>query len=306
MNINNPHDRYFKAVFSKKDEAIDLIRNNVDVEISESLDFSTLKLENTSYVDDKLNEHFSDLVFSCKLKQEKILISILFEHKSYVPKFPHLQLMRYMMNIWDKQLKSKRTKYLRRILPIYIYHGQEKWSVKSFNENFGGTLELLNEYTPEFRYFIIDLSKFTDKQIEDTYHDIYARTSLLLLKNYFDERILNKNLFSYLSNLKVLVDNISDDYVTKTIIYILSSTNIESEIVADSFKNVSKEKGELVMTTAERLIKEGKKEGKKNYISEQIIYYHSEMKFDIYTIAKLLRVEEKYVSEILNSEKVDA
>jgi predicted transposase YdaD len=81
---------------------------------------------------------------------------------------------------------------------------------------------------------------------------------------------------------------------------------------------VSKEKGELVMTTAERLIMEGKKEGRKegrvegrkegknNYISEQIIYYHSEMKFDIYTIAKLLRVEEKYVSEILNSEKVDA
>jgi predicted transposase/invertase (TIGR01784 family) len=202
MKVTNPHDKYFKAVFSKKEEAIDLIKNSLSKEIVSKLNLNSLKLENTSYITKQLKELFSDLVFSCQCNEVKIMITILFEHKSYVPKHPHLQLMEYMCGIWRKESGDKIE--LTRVIPIFIYHGKKSWKIKHFHNSFNNKLEETNRYIPEFDYAIIDLSKYTDDQIQKNFKQVYARTSLLLLKNYLDEVRLKQNLFLYLSNLKEL------------------------------------------------------------------------------------------------------
>jgi predicted transposase/invertase (TIGR01784 family) len=93
MKVAYPHDKFFKFVFSQLDEARDLIFNRLPTTIRKSIDFSNLKIETSSYITKELKEYFSDLVFSCKHKNSNLKISLLVEHKSFVSKFPYLQLL---------------------------------------------------------------------------------------------------------------------------------------------------------------------------------------------------------------------
>jgi predicted transposase YdaD len=100
MDVSNPHDRFFKEVFSIRANALDFIKGAFPDKFMDKILLETLNLDTTSYVDEKLHEYFSDIVYTCSLKAgREIKISLLFEHKSYPIKYPHLQLLRYMLNI---------------------------------------------------------------------------------------------------------------------------------------------------------------------------------------------------------------
>jgi len=43
MDIQNPHDKFFKEVFSDKETAIDYFKHSLPPELSRNIDFNTLK-----------------------------------------------------------------------------------------------------------------------------------------------------------------------------------------------------------------------------------------------------------------------
>ncbi len=83
MEIYNPHDKFFKETFSIRENVVDFLEGIFPEEIVKKLDLSTLSLDNNSYIDEELKEHFSDIVYTCVCKNEKLKIALLFEHKSY-------------------------------------------------------------------------------------------------------------------------------------------------------------------------------------------------------------------------------
>jgi predicted transposase/invertase (TIGR01784 family) len=307
--------------------AIDLLSNCLDKKLIKQIDFTTLKKENTSYLTPKLKESFSDLVFSCKTQGKSFLLSFLIEHKSFVPKNPHVQLLNYMSHIWQEQ--EKKNIKLNHILPIYVYHGKEKWSKRKFKDSFN-KIDFFNSYTPSFDYALIDLSKFSDNQIQTMFNEIFVRVSLLLLKNYFDETVLNLKLNEYLSNLRVNNSNSYDNFIKSTVVYLINGTNINEEKIIDIFNNVSQKGGEIAMTTAERLIERGRNEGIQKGIEKGIqkgiekgiekgiqkgiqkgiekgeknlilkLYFTQE--FSIEKIATLLEIDIKEVEKYINEE----
>jgi predicted transposase/invertase (TIGR01784 family) len=315
----NPHDKYFKYVFSQTDMAIDLIANSLSKEILSKIDLSSLKRENSSYVDEKLKEYFSDLVFSCKIENVNINISILFEHKSFVPKNPHVQIMHYMTNIWIEQEKSG--KQIERVLPIYIYHGKKEWVYKSLSSGFQKGTEIFDNFTPEFNYILINLSLYTDEQIQKRFKEIYVKTSLLLLKNYYNELLLNQRLNYYLSSIDAELVDTDIEFIESTINYLLIATNIKDKVVTDELFNISEKGGKLAMTTAERLRKqgrqegrregrqegrkEGRREGRQEQLKENILNFYLDNKFDIITISQLFKIDKSTVESILIEEGIE-
>ncbi len=164
MALEKPHDKFFKSTFSIKEVAQDYIEQFLPKEVSNSLNLNTLEHSDTSYVDNALSEHFSDIVYHCESKgSEPIRISLLFEHKSYVPQYPHLQLLRYLVNAWENDLKDK--KILTVTIPIILYHGQRKWHYKPFNKYFKLPNEKLTKYIPNFDYHLSDLSNYSDENL---------------------------------------------------------------------------------------------------------------------------------------------
>ena len=86
---DRPHDKYFKAVFSIRELALELLEFALPANLLEVIDKESLGLASDSYVDEHLNETFSDLVYHARFQtEEPMKISFLFEHKSYPPSQP--------------------------------------------------------------------------------------------------------------------------------------------------------------------------------------------------------------------------
>jgi predicted transposase/invertase (TIGR01784 family) len=66
--INNPDDKFFKAVFSVEENAVDYISKEFPADVVKQLDLKTLKLEKESFIDEKLKDSFADLIYSVNLK----------------------------------------------------------------------------------------------------------------------------------------------------------------------------------------------------------------------------------------------
>lgn len=160
MPNNNPHNALFIKTFSIRSEAKAFIQNFLPKWISENIDYRTFKQDNTSYINEDLKEYFSDIVYTCNWKNGKsIKISCLLEHKSYPPQNIYIQLNRYLTEGYQQQSLDKAKKKLILILPIIIYHGKQKWQLKSFADYFELPDRRLKEYLPNYTYELVDLSK---------------------------------------------------------------------------------------------------------------------------------------------------
>ena len=73
------------------------------------LDLSAPELVKDSFIDTRLQEHFSDLLYKVKLRDAKTeaFIFFLFEHKSYPDKWVALQILRYLLELWENEKKEK-------------------------------------------------------------------------------------------------------------------------------------------------------------------------------------------------------
>ena len=60
----NPHDKFFKEIFSRKNEVKDFIQGFLPTEIVENIQFESLELDSNSYVDEELKENFADIVYN--------------------------------------------------------------------------------------------------------------------------------------------------------------------------------------------------------------------------------------------------
>lgn len=173
MPDNKPHDALFKATFSQPEAAIGYIIKFLP-NIAPLLNFERYERLADSYIQADLAEEMSDITYrfelvekqktgknkSKKLKKNRtVSIAFLFEHKSFAPKYPHLQLMRYLLNKWMDDLKQ--LKHLEATIPIIIYHGQKTWHYKPFHTYFEDIPSEILKYIPNFDYHLTDISHYT-------------------------------------------------------------------------------------------------------------------------------------------------
>ncbi len=104
--VANPHDRFFKEVFSRKNTAVDFLANHLPSEVLQTLDLGTMEIRKDSFIDEELRESFSDLLYEVKLADSRAYIYVLFEHKSFSDRFTAFQLLKYMIRIWELHLRQ--------------------------------------------------------------------------------------------------------------------------------------------------------------------------------------------------------
>ena len=95
--INNAHDHYFRYVFSHPEDAREFLQHSLPPAMLEKIDLARLELQSGSYIDEKLREHLSDILYKVPLYSGQLAsIYCLFEHKSWPETSIHLQILRYM------------------------------------------------------------------------------------------------------------------------------------------------------------------------------------------------------------------
>jgi hypothetical protein len=126
------------------------------------LNLETLQPAKDSFVDDELRDHFTDLLYETRLQDDTLAyVYLLFEHKSYSEPWTAFQLLRYMVRIWEYVLEQHQVTILPPIIPLVVYHGEERWQVDVRFRQLVTACPPLADYVPDFRYELYDLSMYS-------------------------------------------------------------------------------------------------------------------------------------------------
>ena len=258
--MNNPHDRFFKSLFSRKQEVIDFVKGVFPDKILKRIDFNSFQADPNAYVDKRLQEHFSDFVYNCNYGSNLVKIALLFEHKSTKPPYPHFQLLQYILNIQEQQIKQNKKPVP--VIPVIIYHGVQNWNYIPMRKYFSGIDRDIERFLPQFEYLLIDLSKYTLDEVKRFYHSIALQMSLLVLKYIFRKNELKNLFFRIFEKLpELLKDHDGRELYISLLTYLYYGSDLEIGYVIDNIQQISEQGGEIAMSTAEKLIQQGKLEG---------------------------------------------
>jgi len=261
--ISNPHDSFVRQVLSKIENARDFLENYLPEHVVKHLDLSTVKLEKETFIDQQLREVRSDLLFKLKLKDgAKASIYLLFEHKSYPEPLISLDILRYMVRIWDQWLKQdKSLKQLPSIIPLVLYHGGREWNI---SRDFSGLItdsEKFKEFIPNFRYSLCDLSNYSDEELKRG--AAMLQGAFMTLKYSRSDRLLEK-LPDIFDVFVEIIETPSGLEAIKTVLHYLSkgTDKIKEEDLKHALKEVFKDKGDDIMPTlAEKWMQQGVEQG---------------------------------------------
>ena len=287
---NKPHDHLFKSTFSDPRIAADYIRNFLPLDLTSQLDLSSLELAPGSYVNEELKEYLSDVVYRCKYGEEEIKLSLLFEHKSKPDGIIYLQLLRYLLEAWDKQPKKKEG--LGIIIPIVVYHGKEKWEKRTFSSHFPGLDATLAPFIPNFQYLLTDLADWSDEALM-TLQAGLVRNVLLVLKHFKETQYIKQHIDRLFWEAEpYLADPSQKQYIKILWNYIYGTNKLSILEIRILGEKLSTSLRNEAMTTYEQAIKQGNIEQQNLFISN--LFNEG---FDLPTIARLTSLTEKEVTD---------
>ena len=261
--IPNPHDIFAKEMLSDKKNAVTFFGGILPERLQATLDLRSIEADKTSYSDEKLKEYFSDIVYNCSYRSGRsgVKLALLFEHKSFIPKFPYAQLLRYILNIWEHHTKQKKPRPV--VLPILFYHGSIKWKQLPLYAYLSGNTEVYKRFIPGFEYVLINLREYDERTLTRLFQKNPAVKLWLFIQKYI---FTPKRVLRTLRNLpdvdRIFLTTEEGLYVLETICrYLFKATSLSAETIMKAVTPLPQNAKEAIMTTAERLMKQGEKRG---------------------------------------------
>lgn len=103
---STPHDALFKTFLKYPETARDFIEIHLPSTLRTLCDFSTLKLQPTSFIEDNLRAYYSDVLWSMKTSEGHGYIYVVIEHQSRPDVHMAFRLMRYAIAAMQSHLDA--------------------------------------------------------------------------------------------------------------------------------------------------------------------------------------------------------
>ncbi len=178
----HPHDAFIKELLKSSERAIAFFQGHLPPAIVASIDWRTLTLLPSSFVNQDLKQTHSDLLFSVNAAGREMLLYVLVEHQTSVDPLMPLRLLCYIVEILREHEKNHGLP-LPVVLPLLIHQGPNRWTVPAqFNEMFDLPADLAPHflpYLPSFEHVIYDL---TQHEPADEESHLQLRVALHLMK----------------------------------------------------------------------------------------------------------------------------
>ena len=174
--------------------------------------------------------------------------------------------MRYMTKIWEERMDSK-SKKVPVIIPLVIYHGKNVWKIdtrlRKYIERIDEMPKAIQRMIPDFTFRFYDYSPKSETAIKGR-AILQAVLKMLKAIRAKDKEKLIEGFMEFVS----LVENESDIQLANEIfdlglVYLL---NRESDITKEELIRASLERGDSVQTLAQRLLDEGRQEGREELL----------------------------------------
>ncbi len=291
-----PHDRLFIKVFSIADNAAAFLRIFLSDMFQQNLDFTTLTVTCTAHISNHLEKRTSDVVFSVRTAQNDFELAFLLEHKSYVEPSIEIQMQRYLLRINEQDYSEKRL--IRPVIPIVFYHGSEKWKCHTpFPPSLAKIAEI-EALRSRQTYLFFDTSNWSlaDRRNRKVAHNVYPLSAMHLMKN-----VCTNDVSMVSSMIEYWQKTGREPSKSQKIVlfyYILSTTDIELEQIQNVLNRYRDDNGGSIMTTAERLRKEGEQRGIEKGEKRQTLYFAKKLLADGHDITYVARLTELPVEEV--------
>jgi predicted transposase/invertase (TIGR01784 family) len=278
--INQPHDTFFKHTFGDKEISKEFIETYIDEEITREMDLKQLEIIDGTYIDKKLEKTYSDILYKTKIKNTDTYIYILYEHKSYPDKKTPFQLLEYINKIMKKTLNPKTSK-TNIIIPVLIYHGNQKWNMSNKLidriENIEKYPEKINKYIPNYEYEIIELNDKTNQEIKGPILLKIILETLKAIKQKEKDKFIDniKKIFNMIDKYEKIDSQKAKEIFGFIIYYILITRDDTDEY---ELKEIDIKRGDLIMTRGRQLYEDGiqkgiqkeKIEATRNFLREKV------------------------------------
>ena len=254
---STPHDAVFKRFLRHPETANDFLTLHLPEAIRQRCDFSTLRLEPASFIDEDLRAWYSDVLWSVQTPCGLGYVYVVIEHQSSPDNHMAFRLMRYTLAAMQRHLDAGHNT-LPLVVPILFYHGTVSpwphtlnWLQLFDYPELAGAL-----YGGDFP--LVDLTVMPDNHILR-----HQRMAMLeLLQKHIRQRDL--------AELQpMLITLLAQGYLTENQINILISYMLQagtSEKPGPLIRELAKQSPrhkELLMTIAEWLEEKGRKKGRK-------------------------------------------
>ncbi len=271
--INNPHDALFKSTFLVKENLQDLLLGTLPKEVLQGLKTETLEYDPNEYVDDDLSPYFKDISCNLKYGHSNIKISLLYEHKSYPDKNIHLQLLRYILNVWENQAANKQE--LTPVITMVFYHGKRKWTDLGFVKN---VPEELKRFVPLFDYTLFDTKEIEDHAIIQHFRRPSVKVAVWFMKR-------SDNLLNFMQEnpeiarrMFMQIEQIDENLFQKLALYLYSVSGVEPDKINAIMETVTQQK-QHPFANAIRKIEQSGMEKEKKQIAVNMIKKGSDDEF---------------------------
>ncbi|MFT4929234.1 MAG: putative transposase/invertase (TIGR01784 family) [Phenylobacterium sp.] len=265
------HDKFFRSSMQNIAIAQEFFQHYLPGNLRSGLDFDAIKLENSSYIDDKLGETISDMVYSCpyNIGSGEAKVVLLLEHQSTPERLMPFRVYHYMFNMLYSLLKQRPKEQAKDKLPaiyaLVFYHGKQSPYPYSMDliDCFSDPLGIMKGMF-ENPVNLIDIGQASDDELK--------RQKLLgmmtgALKHCWDRDISPYLLQMEDINSMDLGDPLTLKFAITTFYYLLSVGNIVDieQFIVDSERLPEPIRGEI-MTAAEKLQAMGAKKARKEVL----------------------------------------
>ena len=168
--VSKPHDHLFRSVFGedKETEAASLLQAYLPSAVSRELLWSSLEWQSASFIDDRLRDSESDLLYAIRRKSDGAAawLYVLLEHQSTPDPWLRLRLLKYSIRIWERdRQRHPQEQQLRPIVPLVLYQGGRVWGeAREFAELFAETVRDWPG-VPRYAHLLIDQTRVGPEEL---------------------------------------------------------------------------------------------------------------------------------------------
>ncbi len=163
------HDHGYKRLFSHPEMIRDLLLGFIPADWIAELDFTTLKKYPTEFIDDRLRNRRSDVIWRVRWGKNWLYLHLLLEFQSGVQRFMAMRLFTYIDLLYQDLIRSRqlgRPRRLPSVLPIVLYNGRRHWTAPTdLDALIEPSPANLVPYRPRARYLLIDESAYADADL---------------------------------------------------------------------------------------------------------------------------------------------
>ena len=164
-------DAAYKLLFSTREVVRDLVTGFIDDAWLSGLDLGSLEKVPTNFVDPRLRQRISDVVWRVRTGDGAwTYLYLLIEFQSRSDHAMAVRIMGYVALLWQDILRTEvtlaRLRKLPPVLPIVVYNGLCPWrAATDIADLIAPVSEGLADHLPRMKYLLIDQSSYTEAQL---------------------------------------------------------------------------------------------------------------------------------------------